>query len=69
MELSSETTWAVNIGLVAVMAAVGWFAGGKLIPASYTSWNNEIGVLVGIILGVGIAYFTNSMMSKYQSYQ
>lgn len=61
-------TWAVNIGIVAVMASIGWFAGGKLIADSTTSWNNEIGVLVGGIIGLGIAYFVNTMLSRAETY-
>ena len=70
MELSTEMTWAVHIGIVAVMAAVGWFVGGKFIPATTTTWNNEIGAVVGGIIGIGVAYFANTMMSteKYSAY-
>ena len=49
------------------MATIGWFAGGKLIPATVTTWNNEIGVLVGIVLGLGSAYLTTKMLSRYES--
>lgn len=67
MEFSSEMTWAINIAIVAVMAGIGWFAGGKLINVNTTAWNNEIGAFVGVVLGLGIAYFANNMMNRYQS--
>ena len=64
MEFTSEMQWAVKIAIIAVMAGIGWFAGGSLIPASSTAWNNEIGGAVGVLLGLGIAYFADKMMNN-----
>lgn len=64
MKMSTEMSWAIIIGIVAVMAAIGWFVAGKVIPATTTTWNNEIGGIVGAVIGIGVAYFTKSMLTS-----
>lgn len=62
MEMTKEIMWGICIVIIAVLAMIGWFIGGKYIPKHQIGLNNEVGAVVGGFLGAGIAYFSYQMM-------